>query len=122
MRPTRRRTWALLAASVAVAALVTPVGISVMGLFGSGASGPAAPVPDPAGADCRTSVQGSQVVAYCHNPYPSTDRVQLHTECGRWWDIDADGVPVEVAPGQTVRLDDRCWKEVASAWVTHHRV
>ncbi|MET7860937.1 hypothetical protein ABZS81_27770 [Streptomyces sp. NPDC005318] len=120
MRPTRRRTWALLAASVAVAALVAPLGLSGMGRFG--ASAPAAPVPDPYGADCRTSVQGSRVIAYCHNPYPSIDRVQLHTECDRWWDIDADGIPVEVAPGQTVRLDDRCWKEVASVWVSHERV
>lgn len=52
-------------------------------------------------------------------PVPSTDRVQLHTECRRWWDIDADATPVDVGPGLTVRLDDRCWKEVGSVWVTH---
>ncbi|MFI5632307.1 hypothetical protein ACIA8E_23610 [Streptomyces sp. NPDC051664] len=120
MRPIRRRTWALLAASVAVAALVVPLAIS--GLGWPGASAPTAPVPDPHGADCRTSVQGSWVVAYCHNPYPTNDRVQLHTECDRWWDIDADGIPVDVAPGQTVRLDDRCWKEIASVWITHQRI
>ncbi|MEV7236126.1 hypothetical protein AB0N06_19655 [Streptomyces sp. NPDC051020] len=122
MRPTRRRTWALLATSAVAVAVAAPIGISVVGRVGAGASAPAGPTPDPSGAECRTTVQGSQVVAYCHNPYPSIDRVQLHTECGRWWDIDADGIPVDVAPGQTVRLDDRCWKEVASAWVTHRRM
>ena len=40
------------------------------------------------GADCRTAVHGSHVIAYCHNPYPGTDRVSLHIECDRWWDID----------------------------------
>ncbi|MFJ7197310.1 MULTISPECIES: hypothetical protein [unclassified Streptomyces] len=122
MRSTRRRTGILLAAAVAVAALAAPVGISAAGRVRAGASAPDAPTPDPAGAECRTSVRGSRVVAYCHNPYPSTDRVQLHTECRRWWDIDADATPVDVGPGRTVRLDDRCWKEVGSAWVTHRRV
>ncbi|MCX4785835.1 MULTISPECIES: hypothetical protein [unclassified Streptomyces] len=122
MRSTRRRTWALPAASVVIAGLIAPLGISVIsmaGPSGAGASAPDAPTPEPAGSECRTSVLGSRVVAYCHNPYPSTDRVQLHTECRRWWDIDADATPVDVGPGQTVRLDDRCWKEVGSAWVTH---
>ncbi|MFF8912291.1 hypothetical protein ACF08M_02980 [Streptomyces sp. NPDC015032] len=122
MRSTRRRTWALPAASVLMAGLVAPVGISALstaGRAGAGASAPDAPVPGPAGSECRTSVRGSRVVAYCHNPYPSTDRVQLHTECGRWWDIDGDTAPVDVGPGRTVRLDDRCWKEVGSVWITH---
>ncbi|MFI5766939.1 hypothetical protein ACIA74_00070 [Streptomyces sp. NPDC051658] len=119
MRSTRRRTGILLAASIAVAGLAAPVGISVAGRAGAGASTPDAPASDPAGSECRTSVRGSSVVAYCHNPYPSTDRVQLHTECRRWWDIDADAPPVDVGPGRTVRLDDRCWKEVGSVWVTH---
>ncbi|MGW1845160.1 hypothetical protein [Streptomyces sp. NPDC001966] len=119
MRAVRRRTCALLAAAIAVAGLAAPVGISVAGRMGAGAPTPAAPTPDPAGAECRTTVRGSRVVAYCHNPYPSTDRVQLHTECRRWWDIDADAIPVYVGPGRTVRIDDRCWKEVGSAWVTH---
>ncbi|MGW2083574.1 hypothetical protein [Streptomyces sp. NPDC001880] len=119
MRSTRRRTGILLAASIAAAGLAAPVGISLAGRIGAGASTPEAPTPDPAGAECRTSVRGSRVVAYCHNPYPSTDRVQLHTECRRWWDIDADATPVDVGPGRTVRLDDRCWKEVGSAWITH---
>ncbi|MFJ2136794.1 hypothetical protein ACIOMQ_39435 [Streptomyces sp. NPDC087845] len=122
MCSTRRRTWALPAASMVVAGLVAPWGVSVIsvaGRAGAGASAPDAPLPDPAGSECRTSVRGSRVVAYCHNPYPSTDRVQLHTECRRWWDIDADAAPVDVGPGRTVRLDDRCWKEVGSVWITH---
>ncbi|MEV5688901.1 hypothetical protein AB0L68_37980 [Streptomyces sp. NPDC052164] len=116
MRPTRRRTRVLLAASVIAVGLAVPVGVQAA----NGASaGPAPAAPEPAGSECRTTVEGSRVVAYCHNPYPSTDLVQLHTECGRWWDIDADGAAVAVEPGRTVRLDDRCWKEVATAWVSH---
>ncbi|THA66702.1 hypothetical protein E6R60_32420 [Streptomyces sp. A0642] len=120
MRGTRHRTRSLLAASAVVTGLLAPVGLYAAGHVG--AAGPAArPAadPEPSGAECRTSVKGSRVVAYCHNPYPSTDRVRLHTECARWWDIDADSKPVTVGPGRTVRLDDRCWKEVGSAWVTH---
>jgi hypothetical protein len=60
-------------------------------------------------------------VAYCHNPYPVSDLVRLHTECTRWWDIDGDAAPVEVGPARTVRLTGRCWKEVSSVWVTHER-
>ncbi|MEU2462186.1 hypothetical protein ACN6K8_002657 [[Kitasatospora] papulosa] len=118
MRSTRRRTWALLATAVVVAGLLTPVAVSAANRAGSSAV-PVAPEPEPAGAECRTSVEGSRVVAYCHNPYPSTDLVQLHTECARWWDVDADGGPVAVQPGRTVKLEDRCWKEVGSAWVSH---
>lgn len=75
----------------------------------------------PFGAVCRTVVDGSRVTAYCHNPYPEPDRVGLHIECDRWWDIDADGTTVEAAPAQHVRLTGRCWKEVRSAWVSHRR-
>ncbi|MFE0103006.1 hypothetical protein [Streptomyces sp. NPDC059009] len=75
----------------------------------------------PFGAECRNAVEGSRVVAYCHNPYPDTDRVRLHIECDRWWDIDTDAAPVEAGPAQTVRLTGRCWKEVRSAWVSHER-
>ncbi|MBD0420969.1 hypothetical protein H0H10_17750 [Streptomyces sp. TRM S81-3] len=74
------------------------------------------------GAACRVRVDGSRVTAYCHNPYPETDRVSLHVECARWWDLDTDGAAVEALPAQTVRLTGRCWKEVASAWVSHGRV
>lgn len=49
-------------------------------------------------ADCRTVIEGSRATAYCHNPYPSIDRVRLHVECERWWDIDADSAPVVVGP------------------------
>ncbi|WP_409472924.1 hypothetical protein [Streptomyces sp. HC307] len=77
------------------------------------------PTAAPFGAECRTSIQGSRVVAHCHNPYVDTDRVQLHIECDRWWDIDTDSAPVDAGPAMTVRLTGRCWKEVASVWVSH---
>ncbi|GAA3781974.1 hypothetical protein ACFS5L_24385 [Streptomyces phyllanthi] len=77
--------------------------------------------PDPFGAECRTHVIGSRVVAYCHNPYADTDRVSLHIECDPWWDIDSDGAAVAAGPAQTVRLTGRCWQEVRSAWVSHQR-
>ncbi|MEU3617679.1 hypothetical protein ABZ725_36010 [Streptomyces sp. NPDC006872] len=78
--------------------------------------------PDPFGAECRTGIEGSRVVAYCHNPYVDTDRVRLHIECDRWWDLDTDGTPADAGPAQTVRLTGRCWKEVRSAWVSHQKV
>ena len=77
--------------------------------------------PEPFGAECRTSVLGSHVIAYCHNPYVDIDRVQLHVECARWWDLDTDSTPVDAGPAMTVRLAGRCWKEVRSAWVSHQR-
>ncbi|MEU1089709.1 hypothetical protein ACFYPN_03180 [Streptomyces sp. NPDC005576] len=122
MRPTHRRTWVLPVSAAAVAALVVPAGIYAAesgGAPDSGARAPREPSPEPAGAECRTTVEGSLVISYCHNPYPSLDVVRLHTECARWWDVDADGAAVAVEPGGTVRLQDRCWKEVATAWVTH---
>ncbi len=79
------------------------------------------PAERPFGAMCRTAIEGSYVTAHCHNPYPEIDRVTLHIECDRWWDIDSDGTPVEAGPAQTVRLTGRCWKEVRSAWVSHQR-
>ncbi|WP_406336234.1 hypothetical protein [Streptomyces sp. NBC_00203] len=78
-------------------------------------------VPQLFGAECRTTVTGSHVVAYCHNPYPETDRVSLHVECDRWWDIDSDGPPVDAEPAMTVRLTGRCWKEIRSVWVSHQK-
>lgn len=72
-----------------------------------------------AGASCRTEVDGSHVTAYCHNPYPRTDRVRLHVECARWWDVDADSAPVEVPATAHVELAERCWKEVRAAWISH---
>ncbi|WP_461085374.1 hypothetical protein [Streptomyces deserti] len=77
---------------------------------------------EPFGAACRIRVTGSRVTAYCHNPYPETDRVSLHVECARWWDLDSDTSPVDAGPAQTVRLTGRCWKEVGSAWISHRRV
>ncbi|KUN87412.1 hypothetical protein [Streptomyces griseoruber] len=78
--------------------------------------------PDPFGAECRITVDGSHVVAHCHNPYADTDRVTLHIECARWWDLDTDGTPVDAGPALTVRLTGRCWKEVGRAWITHEKV
>ncbi|GCB50543.1 hypothetical protein [Streptomyces sp. NL15-2K] len=80
-----------------------------------------APSPEPFGAWCRSRVTGSQVTAYCHNPYPRPDHVSLHIECARWWDVDSDGAPVEAGPAQTVRLTGRCWKEVRSVWISHRK-
>jgi len=86
------------------------------------ARGGGAGAPQPFGAACRTAVTGSHVVAYCHNPYADTDRVRLHIECARWWDIDTDSAPVDAEPALTVRLTGRCWKEVGSAWISHQKV
>jgi hypothetical protein len=77
------------------------------------------PDPQPSGSDCRVTVTGSDVVAHCHNPYPDTDHVSLHIECGHWWDLDTDTAPVEAGPAMTVRLAGRCWESVRSAWITH---
>ncbi|MES4893125.1 hypothetical protein [Streptomyces sp. NPDC096012] len=85
------------------------------------AGDPKPPAPDLFGAACRTTVSGSHVVAYCHNPYVDTDRVRLHIECARWWDIDTDSAPVDAGPAMTVRLAGRCWKDVESVWVSHQR-
>ncbi|WP_420803112.1 hypothetical protein [Streptomyces spiramyceticus] len=112
MRPSNHRAAAFVLTSVAVAGLVAPATAAQAAASGT----------PPFGSTCRTSIEGSRVVAYCHNPYPESDRVQLHTECDRWWDIDADGPPVEVGPARTVRLTDRCWKEVRAAWVSHERM
>jgi hypothetical protein len=77
--------------------------------------------PEPFGATCRNRITGSRVIAYCHNPYPLADRVSLHIECDRWWDLDSDGAAVVAGPAQTVRLTGRCWKEVRSVWVSHRK-
>ncbi|AGS68701.1 hypothetical protein [Streptomyces collinus] len=79
------------------------------------------PAPRLFGAACRTAVHGSHVVAYCHNPYVDTDRVRLHIECARWWDIDTDSAPADAAAAMTVRLTGRCWKEVRSVWISHQK-
>ncbi|USQ87524.1 hypothetical protein NFX46_29690 [Streptomyces phaeoluteigriseus] len=86
------------------------------------AAGSAAVPEEPSAAECRTSVVGSRVTAYCHNPHAATDRVRLHIECARWWDLDTDSAPADVGPAVTVLLTGRCWKEVGTAWVSHQRV
>ncbi|WP_443046233.1 hypothetical protein [Streptomyces sp. NBC_00335] len=82
---------------------------------------PARPARELFGADCDTEINGSQVVAFCHNGYPQTDLVRLHVECDRWWDVDGDGAAVAIGPAGRVELSGRCWKEVRSAWVSHQR-
>lgn len=77
---------------------------------------------EPFGASCRTTTEGSLVTAFCHNPYPEPDRVRLHVECARWWDLDTDSEPAETGAAGYTRLSGRCWKEVESAWVSHERV
>ncbi|GGX78611.1 hypothetical protein [Streptomyces minutiscleroticus] len=105
--------------------VLVPVALALLvALPGDAASHPAgvrAPAPQPFGAACRTAVEGSRVTVYCHNPYPAPDRLRLHVECVRWWDIDSDGAPVTAGPAETVRLTARCWKEVQGAWITHRR-
>jgi hypothetical protein len=78
--------------------------------------------PRPFGADCDVVIEGSRATAYCRNSYPDTDRVQLHVECGRWWDVDADSLPVDVAPAAYATLTERCWMEIGSVRVSHVRV
>ncbi|AVH98129.1 hypothetical protein GCM10010497_33070 [Streptomyces cinereoruber] len=80
---------------------------------------PAPGEPENFGASCRTDIEGSRVTAHCQNPYPRTDRVRLHVECERWWDLDTDSAPVDVGPADYAQLTGRCWKEVRAAWITH---
>ncbi|MFF2655226.1 hypothetical protein [Streptomyces sp. NPDC058045] len=79
------------------------------------------PRPEPAGAGCRTAVRGSLAVVHCHNGTPRPDRLRLHVECARWWDVDTDTAAAVAGPAQTVRLTGRCWKEIRTVWVTHRR-
>ncbi|MGW6710477.1 hypothetical protein ACWGDE_37070 [Streptomyces sp. NPDC054956] len=142
MRARRSRAVSLLVTSVALAGLLVP-GTLARSEDAGPASGPESataaavdldriPVEPPVqparpparelfGADCDTEIEGSQVVAYCHNKYPQTDLVRLHVECDRWWDVDGDGAAVAVGPAGRVELTSRCWKEVRSAWVSHQR-
>lgn len=71
------------------------------------------------GAECRIEIDRDLVSATCHNPYPTVDRVALHIECAKWWDIDTDSRPKAVYPAETLRMDGRCWKNVRTAWVSH---
>lgn len=125
MRLSRR-----LASTTVAVALVVPVSCAAMaharvhpaGVNPDRAAATGSGEPEePFGSACRIRVTGSQVTAYCHNPYPRTDSVSLHVECTRWWDLDSDGTPVKAGPAQTVRLTGRCWKEVESVWVSHQK-
>ncbi|MEU1281847.1 hypothetical protein [Streptomyces sp. NPDC005805] len=90
-----------------------------------GAGGPQQPPPkkEPVyEAVCRTVVDGSRVTAHCHNPFPNADRIRLHVECDRWWDLDADTTPVELLPAGYTKLSQRCWKEIRAVWVSHQPV
>ncbi|MFF0451038.1 hypothetical protein ACFYT4_32435 [Streptomyces sp. NPDC004609] len=113
-------------AAVAILVWTTPDAVSgvLTGSRGAPAGEPRTSVKPPPvyEADCRTEIEGSRAVAYCHNPYPATDRVQLHVECERWWDVDVDAEPAEVGPAQYQQLTDRCWKEIRAAWVSHQPV
>ncbi|MCL8016035.1 hypothetical protein [Streptomyces sp. AS02] len=114
MRLSRR-----LASTTVAVALVLPLPLEVMAHARVHAA--ETEPQEPYGAECWIRLTGSHVTAYCHNPYPETDRVSLHVECARWWDIDSDGSWVDAGPAQTVRLTARCWKEVGSVWVSHRR-
>ncbi|MBV2355078.1 hypothetical protein KUM39_11985 [Streptomyces sp. J2-1] len=110
-----------LAPVILAAALTLLLPRDASALTGDGGSSVADAPGDLFGASCRTAVDGSHVVAYCHNPYVDTDRLRLHIECAQWWDIDTDTAPVDDGAAMTVRLTGRCWNEVASAWVSHQR-
>ncbi|MFF3755211.1 hypothetical protein ACFYYH_33010 [Streptomyces sp. NPDC002018] len=131
MRSSLRRAAAALAA-----ALLITSGLAVSSELFSRTRGAPGPVevsapprgegargrPDRFGATCRTKIEGSRATASCHNPYPETDRVRLHVECERWWDIDADSAPVEIAAARYGELAERCWMEIRHVWITHERV
>ncbi|MFE4540119.1 hypothetical protein ACFRKB_34490 [Streptomyces scopuliridis] len=117
MRPLRRRTSALTTAAL----LTTGLAVSLTGVPSAGAAASRGDPDDRFHASCRTAIVGSRATASCHNPYPQTDRIRLHVECARWWDIDADSAPVDVGPAGYAELTDRCWKEIREVWVTHER-
>ncbi|MFJ3929532.1 hypothetical protein [Streptomyces sp. NPDC090029] len=112
----------LLLGATAFLLVATPTASRTLWSGGQGDAAPPAPRPTPYRADCRTVVDGSRATAYCHNPYPRADRVRLHVECDRWWDVDADTAAARVDPAGYVELSRRCWKEVRGAWVSHEPV
>ncbi|MEU1312046.1 hypothetical protein ABZ419_24550 [Streptomyces cinnamoneus] len=109
MRSHLCRTTALLLATAALSAAPA----SAAGLSGRGTPEP------PREAECHTRVHGSRATTHCFNPNATTDRVQLHLVCARWWDPAMDTAPVTVGPAQHVSLTQRCWLEIRRAWVTH---
>ncbi|MCT4354944.1 hypothetical protein M5362_17585 [Streptomyces sp. Je 1-79] len=119
MRAPHRRVAALASAVALLAGLAVAAEVRAAPAPAEEAPVPTARAPENFGASCRTEIVGSRVVAYCQNPYPTTDRVRLHVECDRWWDVDTDSAPVDVGPTAYAQLTGRCWKEVRSAWLTH---
>jgi len=129
MRALRSRAPAFVAAAALLAGLAgltvaaevraAPAAVDGAAVDATTADETATDGPEHFGASCRTLVQGSVVTAHCQNPYPRTDRVRLHVECERWWDVDTDSAPVEVGPADYAKVTGRCWKEIRSAWITH---
>ncbi|MFD0370652.1 hypothetical protein [Streptomyces sp. NPDC059071] len=125
MRASQHHSFAAVASAAALLAGLTALGVAAEVRAAPAPredvppTAPAAAEPENFGASCRTLVQGSTVTAHCQNPYPRTDRVRLHVECDRWWDVDSDSAPVEVGPADYAQVTGRCWKEVRSAWITH---
>ncbi|MEU6983362.1 hypothetical protein ABZ946_08040 [Streptomyces sp. NPDC046324] len=119
MRVPHRRVAVLASAAALLAGLGVAAEVSAAPAPAEEPPGPVVREPENFGASCQTVVEGSRVTAYCQNPYPTTDRVQLHVECDRWWDVDTDSTPVDVGPTAYAQLTGRCWKEVRSAWLTH---
>ncbi|MET7743931.1 hypothetical protein [Streptomyces sp. NPDC005385] len=117
MRLSRRIAPAFAAVALVMAVPYDAIPRTLAHQDGAGTSRPSGS--QPFGAECRTTVTGSHVVAYCHNPYVDTDSVRLHVECARWWDIDTDSASVDVGPATTVRLSGRCWKEIRAVWIRH---
>ncbi|MFH8785759.1 hypothetical protein [Streptomyces roseoverticillatus] len=112
MRSPLRRTAALLFAAAALAGSTAPASPV------AAAAAPAAPA-GPRHAECRTRVHGSHATADCFNGNATTDHVQLHVECVRWWDPDMDTARAAVGPAGHVSLTQRCWLGIRHAWVTH---
>lgn len=122
MRTPHRRAAALASAAALLAGIAIAAEVRAAPASTEEAPTPAAQETEDFGASCRTVVEGSRVTAYCQNPYPTVDRVRLHVECDRWWDVDTDSAPADVGPAAYVQLTGRCWKEVRSAWLTHQPV
>ncbi|MGW2597537.1 hypothetical protein [Streptomyces klenkii] len=124
MRSPLRRTAALLFAATALAGATAP---ALPVAAAAPATAPAAaPTASPAAAragarhaECRTRVHGSHATTHCFNGNATTDHVQLHVECVRWWDPDMDTARAAVGPAGHVSLTQRCWLGIRHAWVTH---
>ncbi|GAA3739278.1 hypothetical protein [Streptomyces tremellae] len=128
MRVHHRGTAALTTAVLLAAGLTAAQRAQPQGPARTSGAGAAAPAAAPVAADgagratCRTRTAGSHAVADCHNPDPAADRVRLHVECARWWDVDADSAPADIPPAGYARLTERCWQRIAAVWITHEPV